>query len=49
MFAEHGLLMVLFSLFILLPAIGLGYMIRSWENPEDEKSYLLEAELIDED
>ena len=44
-FAEHGLLMSLLSLFILLPAIGVGYVIRSWEHPDE----VIEAELIDED
>ena len=44
-FAEHGLLMALLSLFILLPAIGVGYVIRSWEYPDE----VIEAELIDED
>ena len=49
LFAEHGFMLALFSLLILLPAIGVGYVIRSWEHPEEEKPYLMEAELIDDD
>jgi hypothetical protein len=45
LFAEHGIAMTLFSIFILLSAIGVGYVIRSQEQPEGT----LEAELLSDD
>ena len=51
LFAEHGLIMTMFSLIILLSAAGIGYVIRSSREVSDEKDFdiSLEAELIDED
>ena len=51
LFAEHGLIMTMFSLIILLSAAGIGYVIRSSKEISDEKNFevSLEAELIDED
>ena len=51
LFAEHGIIMTMFSIIILLSAAGVGYVIRSSKETSDDKDYQVsvEAELIDED
>ena len=51
LFAEHGIIMTMFSIIILLSAAGVGYVIRSSKETNDDKDYQVsvEAELIDED
>ena len=51
LFAEHGIIMTMFSIIILLSAAGIGYVIRSSKEANDEKNFdvSIEAELIDED
>ena len=51
LFAEHGIIMTMFSIIILLSAAGIGYVIRSSKEANGEKNFdvSIEAELIDED
>ncbi len=51
LFAEHGIIMTMFSIIILLSAAGIGYVIRSSKEDNGEKNFdvSIEAELIDED